>query len=283
MNGLTDGYRLSGGVEIPCIGLGTWQASEGEEAYTAVRNALEIGYRHIDTAAGYGNEVSVGRAVRESGLAREAVFITSKLHNDFRGYENTLSAFEETMQNLQMDYIDLYLIHWPNPIKFRGHWQEANANTWKALEALHCNGRIRAIGVSNFCPRHLDALYQTAVIPPQINQIRLCPGDVQAETVRYCRERGILLEAYSPLGTGRIFDVPEMQTLAAKYERSIAQICVRWSLQNGFLPLPKSVNTARIRENGKVFDFCLSQEDMEIIAALDGCCGHARNPDETAF
>lgn len=279
MKSLTDTYRLSNGVQIPCIGFGTWQAQNGEEARQAVAWALAAGYRHIDTAAAYGNEQSVGQAVRESGIPREEIFITSKLQNPAHGYENTMAAFNQTMENLGLDVLDLYLIHWPNPISVRNQWQQANAGTWKAFEELYRAGRIRAIGVSNFHPHHLDPLLTTAEIVPMVNQIRLCPGETQDNVVDYCRERGILLEAYSPLGKGKLFEAPVMLEFSRKYQKTIAQIGIRWSLQRGYLPLPKSVTEARIRENTDVFDFELSGEDVETIAGLTGICGFAADPD----
>lgn len=280
---LNDTYKLSNGVEIPIIGFGTWQAENGEIAYNSVISAIKAGYRHIDTAEGYGNEESVGRAVKDSGIPREQLFITSKLWNDLHGYDNTMTAFEGTLKALDTDYLDLFLIHWPNPLKFRDCWQETNAGSWRAFEELYRAGKIRAIGVSNFCERHIEELMKTAEIAPMVNQIRLCPGCTQRELTEYCRERNILLEAYSPLGTGKIFEVPEMQKLSKKYNRSIAQICIRWSLQNGWLPLPKSVTEQRIAENAEVFDFELSDQDMQLINSLDGCVGYARNPDEAPF
>lgn len=283
MKSLTDGYKLPNGVQIPCIGFGTWQTPNGEVAVSAVKEALALGYRHIDTAAGYGNEESVGIAVKQSGIARESIFITSKLQNSARGYEDTMAAFERTMNNLNMDYLDLYLIHWPNPIKYRNCWQEANAGTWKAFEELYNTGRIRSIGISNFHPHHIDALMKTATIAPMVNQIRLCPGETQERVVAYCKPHNILLEAYSPLGTGRIFEVPEMQALAEKYGKTIAQICIRWSLQMGFLPLPKSVTKFRIKENAAVFDFELSKDDVQDITGLKGCCGYSPDPDTIPF
>ncbi len=283
MKSLTDCYQLHNGVQIPCVGFGTWQTPDGETAVSAVKKALELGYRHIDTAAGYGNEQSVGIAVKQSGIPRKDIFITSKLHNADHGYENTIKAFEETMKKLDTDYLDLYLIHWPNPIKYRDRWQEANAGSWKAFEELYSAGRIRSIGISNFHPRHIDELMKTATVAPMVNQIRLCPGDTQDEVVAYCKAHNILPEAYSPLGTGLIFKVPEMQALAKKYDRTIAQICVRWSLQKGFLPLPKSVSEARIRENAEVFDFELSVQDVQVVSDLKGCCGYSQNPDTATF
>lgn len=283
MKSLSDTYQLNNGVKIPCVGFGTWQTPNGDTAVQAVKDAIAAGYRHIDTAAGYGNEESVGAAIRESGVAREELFITSKLNNPDHGYEATLKAFEVTMKKLGIDYLDLYLIHWPNPLPFRDRWQEMNAGSWRAFEELYNAGRIHSIGISNFLPHHIDALLQTATIPPMVNQIRLCPGETQPETVAYCREHRILLEAYSPLGTGLIFDVPEMKVLAEKYHKSVAQICLRWSLQMGYLPLPKSVTASRIKENSELFDFALSDEDVQLIAGLKGCCGPTKDPDTVAF
>lgn len=283
MKSLRDCYELHNGVKIPCVGFGTYQIPNGEAAVSAVRNALESGYRHIDTAAGYGNEESVGIAVKQSGISRDEIFITSKLQNPEHGYENTMRAFEQTMKNLDMDYLDLYLIHWPNPIKFRNEWQSANAGTWKAFEELYKAGRIRSIGISNFHLRHIDELMKTATIEPMVNQIRLCPGDTQDEVVSYCKERNIVLEAYSPLGTGQLFEVPDMKAIAQKYGKTIAQIGIRWSLQKGYLPLPKAVSESHIRENADIFDFELSEQDVQVISDLKGCCGYSQNPDLATF
>ena len=279
MNKATDCYRLANGVEIPCIGFGTWQTPDGNVAVESVKCALEAGYRHIDTAQIYGNEESVGQALREGGVPRNELFITTKVWNNCHTYDDTMRAFDESLKKLGLDYVDLYLIHWPNPVMFRDRWQKANAETWKAMEELYKAGRTRAIGVSNFLPHHMDALAETAEIMPHVNQIRLCPGETRDETVEYCRARGMLLEAYSPLGTGRIFSVPEMQKLSEKYNRPISQICIHWSLQRGYLPLPKSVTPSRIQENLKVFDFELEPEDVQLIADLTGCAGYEDNPD----
>ena len=279
MKTLTDGYRLSNGVDIPCIGLGTWLTKEGDMAVEAVRSAIDVGYRHIDTAQGYGNEKSVGLAVRQSGVNRKDIFITTKLNTPNHGYENTHAAFEISMDKLGLDYLDLFLIHWPNPVAFRNNWQEVNVGTWKAFEELYNAGRIRAIGISNFRRHHLDVLMKTAVITPMVNQIRLCPGDTQEDVVACSREHNMLLEAYSPFGVGKIFAVPEMQMLAEKYGRTIAQLCVRWSLQHGYLPLPKSVDPARMKENADVFDFEIEDDDVQMMAGLTGCVGYADDPD----
>jgi diketogulonate reductase-like aldo/keto reductase len=283
MKSLTDCFKLSNGVEIPCVGFGTWQTPSDDIGVLSVKEALKAGYRHIDTAAAYGNEESVGLGIKESGVSRKELFITTKLANPDHGYESTRAAFELSMKKLGLDYLDLYLIHWPNPIKFRNSWEETNAGTWKAMEEFYKAGRVRAIGLSNFRPRHIETLLKTAEIAPQVNQIRLCPGETQDETVDYCRKKQIILEAYSPMGTGKIFSVPEMQALAKKYNRSVAQICIRWSLQREYLPLPKSITPERIRENTQVFDFELSGEDVKTIVDLKGVVGYAQDPDTTSF
>lgn len=276
-------YELSNGISIPSIGFGTWRIENGPVAVDATRAAIDAGYRHIDTAAAYGNEESVGRAIKESGVSRGDLFLTSKLGNGMHGYENTKQAFDETLEKLGTDYLDLYLIHWPNPAKFRAHWQEANAGTWRAFEEFYRTGRLRAVGISNFHQRHIEPLLKTAEITPMINQIRLCPGDTQDAVVDYSREKGMLMEAYSPLGSGAIFDVPEMNQIAEAHGKTVAQICVRWSLERGYLPLPKSQTPARIRENLEVFDFELTEEDHKVIAGLTGCVGFSSDPDKTPF
>lgn len=283
MKSLTDTYKLRNGIEIPCVGFGTWQTPDDEEGFNAVKTALETGYRHIDTAAAYNNEEMVGRAVRESGIPREDIFITSKLWTTDYGYEPAKKAFEKTMANLGLEYLDLYLMHWPNPKKFRDRWQEVDAETWKAFEELYEEGRIKAIGVSNFLVRHLEPLLESAKIVPMVNQLRLAPGDTKDDTVDFCRKHDILPEAYSPLGTGKVFDVPELKSLAEKYGKTIAQVCLRWSLQMGFLPLPKSVTPEYIRQNADIFDFVLDDGDVDLLAGMKGCCGESSNPDTKPF
>jgi diketogulonate reductase-like aldo/keto reductase len=194
-----------------------------------------------------------------------------------------MRAYEGSAKKLGTDYFDLYLIHWPNPVKFRANWQEANAGTWKAFEELYKAGKLRAIGISNFHQRHIEPLLENATVAPQVNQIRLCPGCTQDAVVEYCRSKNIVLEAYSPLGVGKIFEAPEMKGFADTYHRSIAQICIRWSLQRGYIPLPKSVNPERIAENARVFDFELSAGDVEKIAGLTGIAGLDQNPDTIGF
>ncbi|MBQ4379347.1 MAG: aldo/keto reductase [Treponema sp.] len=285
---LTDTFTLENGVKIPCIGFGTWQSADGEEAYNAVLSALKNGYRHIDTAAAYENEESVGKAIndflKESGVKREELFITTKLWNDDHGYDSTKKALETSLKKLNLDYLDLYLIHWPNPLKFRDCWEEKNAESWKAMEEAYKKGILKSIGVSNFCERHLNALYKTAEIRPMVNQIKVCPGQPQTDIVKFSKENKMVVEGYSPLGTGKIFLSEEMQNLSKKYNRSIAQICVRWSLERGVLPLPKSVHEERIVENSRIFDFELESSDSELIAGLTNLeIRPNRNPDEAPF
>lgn len=276
---LTDTYTLANGVKIPIVGFGTWQTPDGEVAEKSVIEALKAGYRHIDTAAAYGNEESVGRGIAKSGVAREDIFVTTKLWNANHSYELAKKAIDESLNKLGLDYLDLYLIHWPNPKEFRDHWEEANQQTWKAMEEAVDEGKIRALGISNFLPHHIDSLLETARIKPVVNQIFLNPSDRQEEVVTYNQTHDILSEAYSPLGTGKIFSIPELKDIAEKYNKTIAQVVLRWSLQHEFLPLPKSVHAERIVENAQLFDFELSKEDMAAIDQLEGRAGRASDPD----
>ena len=276
-------FRLSNGVEIPCIGFGMWQTPSDEVGVASVLSAFEAGYRHIDTAQAYRNEQCVGEAFRRSGVKREDVFITTKIWNDAHSYDLVMSSFEESLKKLDTSYVDLLLIHWPNPQALRDRWQAANAETWKAMEELYRAGRVRAIGISNFRKHHIDALLETAEIPPMVNQIKHCPGVIQTEVEEYSRSKGMLLEAYSPLGTGRMLESEEMKALSEKYDRSIAQICIRWGLQRGYLPLPKSITPSRIEENLRVFDFEIDEDDMNYIAGIDAGVRNASNPDAVPF
>ena len=283
MNNLNDTYILSNGVNIPCVGFGTWQTPNGETATNSVLEAIKCGYRHIDTAACYGNEESVGKAIKLSGINREDLFVTSKLWNTDQGYESTLKAFNKTIKDLDLDYLDLYLIHWPVVKGHKEDWEKSICETWKAFEKLYSEGKIRAIGVSNFKPHHLKVIFENCNIKPMVNQIELHPSHNQDETVKFCRDNNILVEAWGPLSTGRIFKVKEMQDISDKYSKSIAQITLRWHIQNEILPLPKSVTPSRIKENSMIFDFELLKEDMELIQNLKGCEGSGVNPDNINF
>ncbi|VPZ76861.1 2,5-diketo-D-gluconic acid reductase A [Streptococcus pneumoniae] len=263
-------YQLNNGVEIPVLGFGTFKAKDEEEAYHAVLEALKAGYRHIDTAAIYQNEESVGQAIKDSGVPREEMFVTTKLWNSQQTYEQTRQALEKSIEKLGLDYLDLYLIHWPNPKPLRENdaWKTRNAEVWRAMEDLYQEGKIRAIGVSNFLPHHLDALLETATIVPAVNQVRLAPGVYQEEVVAYCREKGILLEAWGPFGQGELFDSKQVQEIAANHGKSVAQIALAWSLAEGFLPLPKSVTTSRIQANLDCFGIELSHEERETLKTI---------------
>ncbi len=276
-------YKLSNDVSIPVLGFGTWKAENGDEAISAVSEALQAGYRHIDTAIMYGNEESVGEAVKASGISREEVFITSKLSNTVRGYEETIKAVNESLERIQTNYIDLFLIHWPNPIKFRDNWKEKNAESWRALEDLYKEGKLKAIGISNFEPHHMDALLETATIKPMVNQIRVCPGDEPMEIIKYCDDKNILIEAYTPLGRGKLLNNEVLKELSKKYNKTTAQLAIRWHLQKGYLPLPKSVTPERIKENFEVFDFEISSSDMDTMSKIESCFDGPIVADEIPF
>lgn len=279
-----ENYTLSNGVTIPKIGFGTWQIPEGEAAYQSVAHALKVGYTHVDTAQIYGNEVSVGKAIADSGLAREQIFLTTKVWNDKHDYELAKASIDESLAKLGVDYVDLLLIHWPNPKALRENdaWKAGNAGAWKAMEEAYRAGKVRAIGVSNFMIHHLEALLETAEIKPHVNQVLLAPGCDQAELVAFCQAHDILLEAYSPLGTGTIFDNETVQDMAARYQKSVAQVALRWSLQKGFLPLPKSVTPQNIEANLDLFDFELRAEDVALLDQVDGV-KHQQDPDQVNF
>lgn len=253
-------FTLANGVEIPVIGYGTWQTPNDVTA-ELVKKAINAGYRHIDTAFGYANEEGVGEGIRASGLKREEIFVTSKHWVTERGYQKTIDAVEASLKNLGMDYMDLYLVHWPCVALSRPDWAEVNADTWRGFEKMMEDGKIRAIGVSNYEPAHLEALRKTAKVMPLVNQLEFHPGYCQLDNVRWCQENGILVEAWSPLGSGAVLKDPSLAAIAAKYGKSVAQICIRFALEHGILPLPKSTDAGRMASNADVFDFNLSAED----------------------
>ncbi|MBN6037228.1 aldo/keto reductase [Amycolatopsis sp. 195334CR] len=266
---------LNNGVVMPQLGYGVFQVPDAETA-AAVTSALEAGYRSIDTATVYGNERGVGQALADSGIAREDLFVTTKLWNSDQGYDQALRAFDASAERLGLDYLDLYLIHWPTPE--RGLYTE----TWRALEKLHADGRVRAIGVSNFQPSHLDELARTSSVVPAVNQVEVHPYLQQAEVREYDEKHGIATEAWSPLAKGGdLLADPVVRELASKHDRTPAQVVLRWHLQLGNVVIPKSVTPARIRENLAVFDFALADEDLSALASLDR--GERTGPDPDTF
>ena len=281
--GLSDTYQLANGVQIPKVGFGTWQSPDGEVAYEAVKTALVTGYRHIDTAQAYGNEQSIGEAIKDSGIARDELFITTKLWNFVSTYEEAVSSIDESLEKLGLEYIDLLLIHWPNPVKTRPDFKLRNSELWRAMEEAHEAGKIRALGVANFQPHHLDALFETAKIKPVVNQIYSNPSDQQEDIVVYNKAHDLLTEAYSPLGTGEIFKILALGEIAEKYDKTVAQTVLRWHLQKGYLPLPKSITPNRIKENAQIFDFELTDEDMMFIDQLHGALLPHKYPDNVQF
>jgi len=276
-------YVCSNKVPIPAPGFGTWQLSPGNETIRAVSAALEAGYRHIDTAACYENEREVGEAVRACGIPREEIFITSKVWNSHRGYENARRAFEASMAKLGLDYLDLYLIHWPATAKSGPGWQKLNSETWRALESIYAEKRARAIGVSNFLPHHLRPLIAGASVKPMVNQIECHPGLPQNETRALCRAEGIVVEAWAPLGKGKALAHPDILAIAKRLGKTSAQVILRWCLQNETLPLPKSAHAERIRENYAILDFELSPSDMGAISGLPAFCDSGLHPDRVNF
>ncbi|MGO4787106.1 aldo/keto reductase [Paenibacillus sp. 2KB_20] len=270
----TDGPTLNDGVKMPWLGLGVWKTKEGEEVIQSVKSAIAAGYRSIDTAAIYGNEEGVGQAIRESGVSRDELFITTKVWNDDQGYEKTLQAFETSRKKLGLDIVDLYLVHWPGKDKY--------LDTWKALIHLQKEGLVRSIGVSNFQIRHLQHIIEETGVVPVVDQVELHPLLSQKELLGYARENNIVLEAWSPLMQGNL-DQPVLAQIAEKYGKTTAQVILRWDIQNGVIVIPKSIKEHRIRENAGIFDFELSAED---VAAIDGLNQNKRfgsNPDEVLF
>ncbi|GGE53652.1 putative oxidoreductase YtbE [Pullulanibacillus camelliae] len=276
---LQDRTTLHNGVKMPWFGIGVFKVEEGPELVQAIKAAIKHGYRSIDTAAAYGNEASVGQAIREAsqetGIAREDLFITSKVWNDDLGYEETLAAYEASLEKLGLDYLDLYLIHWP----VEGKFNEA----WRALEKLYKDSRIKAIGVSNFQIHHLEDLMKTAEIKPMLNQVEYHPRLTQKELHAFCKTQGIQMGAWSPLMQGQLLDNPTLQEIAANYNKSVAQVILRWDLQNEVVTIPKSTKEHRIIENADVFDFELTQADMARIDGLNENLRVGPDPDNFDF
>ncbi|MDD1367410.1 aldo/keto reductase [Bacillus sp. MHSD_36] len=277
MKNLQSKAVLNNGVEMPWFGLGVFKVEEGPELVEAVKSAIKAGYRSIDTAAIYGNEKAVGEGIRAgieaTGIAREELFITSKVWNADQGYETTIAAYEESLKKLGLDYLDLYLVHWPSEGKYK--------DTWRALETLYKEKRVRAIGVSNFQIHHLQDVMKDAEIKPMINQVEYHPRLTQKELQAFCKEQGIQMEAWSPLMQGQLLDNETLQAIAEKHGKTTAQVILRWDLQNGVITIPKSTKEHRIIANADVFNFELTKEDMEKIDALNQ--NHRVGPDPDNF
>ena len=284
MKSMTDGYTFNNGNKIPCIGYGTWKTPDGEVAREVVKQAILAGYRHIDTAAIYKNEVSVGQGIADglalTGLKREDLFVTSKIWSDKKGYENAKSEIDACLKRLNMDYLDLFLIHWPigKDEQADDRWRELNNETWRAMEEAQAAGKIRNLGLSNFLPHHIEAL--ECKVKPVSDQLEFHPGCLQEDAVAYCMEHGMVVQAWSPLGSGRVLQDPELNVIAAKYDKCVAQLLVRFCLQYGVNPLPKSLNADRIRLNTQVFDFEISKEDFEAIRQMHQFGRFGHHPDE---
>lgn len=278
MKSIYDTYTLNNGVKIPCVAYGTYKAKD-ENGADIITAAVEEGYRYFDTASYYETEEYVAEAIKRSGLPREEFFIATKLWKEEMGYEETLAAFERSLKRLNTDYIDLYLIHWPKPTPNCKDWKQLDIDTWRALEKLYKEGKVRAIGLSNFLPHHLDNILANCEIKPMVNQIEYHAGYTQEATVQYCKQHDILVQAWSPISRGRIFHDVTLIELAEKYQVSVAKLALRFCIQNGIVPLPKAASRERMRENMNLFDFEISDEDMKRINTIPQVGWSGEHPD----
>ena len=273
MNSIKDCYLLNNGMEIPCMGFGTYKAAD------AINTAIEAGYRYFDTASIYCTEEALGQAIKDSGIPREEFIIASKLWPDQMGYEKTKVALNESLEKLQMDYLDIYLIHWPRGSENYDEWKSLNTETWKAMEEMLKIGKIKALGLSNYLPHHIMHILEICELKPVINQLELHPGYMQYATVRYCEEHDIQVQAWSPLGRFRMADNLLLNELEEKYKVSFAQLCLRFLMQLKIMPLPKASGIERMKQNMDVFGFEISEEDMYRILTMPECGWGGEYPD----
>lgn len=279
MKTIYDTYELNNGMHNPCLGFGTFKSADGKNA-EVLKMAIDAGYRYFDTASFYETETYLAEAIKDSGLKREDFFITSKAWKTEMGYENAKCAFNRSLENLQTDYLDMYLIHWPLPEDGYKDWKQLDVETWKAMEELYCSGKVKAIGVSNFLPHHIDNLLQHCKMRPAVDQIEFHPGYTQEMTVAYCKSQNILVQAWSPIGRSSLLNNEMLQEIAAHYHVSVAQLCIRYAIQRGIVPLPKSSSVERMRQNQDVFGFEINREDMFRIGTMAQTGWSGQHPDE---
>lgn len=272
--------QLRNKIQIPQIGMGTWQITEREMLKKLLKGAYDTGYRLVDTAAAYTNEIVIGKAIVETGIPRNELFLSDKVWNTSRGYEAVQEACKKSLKKLKTDYLDLYMIHWPASMALYSNWQEINAETWRGMERLYIDGYVRAIGVCNFKEHHLEALQINADIMPMVNQYEFHPGMLQPSLLEYCLKAGICVEASSPLGNGEILTNDVLRGIALVHNKAVSQVCLRWVMQHGAVAIPKTSNVSRLSENMDVFDFELTDEEMKIIDEIAYCGGVGIDPDE---
>ena len=278
MKNMYDCYTLNNGVKNPCLGYGTYKAADGKSA-DIIQMAIEAGYRYFDTASFYGTEEYLAEAIRRSGVPREEFFITSKAWKTQMGYENVKEAFRQSLEALKTDYLDLYLIHWPLPEEGYSNWKQLDKETWRGLEELYEEGKVKAIGVSNFLPHHIENLLEDCRVRPAVDQIEFHPGYTQEMTVRYCQEKDILVQAWSPIGRRALLDNEMLQEMAGQYGVSVAQLCIRYAIQRGIVPLPKSSAMERMKQNQDVFGFEITEEDMYRLGTMPQTGWSGLHPD----
>ncbi len=278
MESIYDCFKLNNGMKIPCVGFGTYKAAERNNV-EVLKTAIEAGYRYFDTASFYQTEDFLGQAIRESNLPREDFFLVSKMWKDEMGYQQTKDALEKSLKRLGTDYLDIYLIHWPRPSADCENWKELDLETWRAMEELQKEGKIRGLGLSNFLPHHIKNILENGTVKPVVNQLELHPGYMQQAAVQYCKEHGIQMQAWSPIGRRRILEDGLILELAGKYQVSPAQLCLRFLLQNDIIPLPKSSSMERMKQNMDLFHFEISEEDVSRLATMPQAGWSGEHPD----